>query len=74
MKHSKPAWWRNSTRLPLIGFLAIAGYFIWVEHEAHIRPYLTWILLIGCLLLHGFMHGGHGHGSEKDSSKGDDKR
>jgi hypothetical protein len=50
--------------LVLIGFLAVAGYFLWTEHEAHLRalvPYLPWLLLLACPLMHIFMHGGHGH-------------
>jgi hypothetical protein len=51
--------------LVLIAFLAIGGYFLWAEHEAHVAlvvPYLPWLLLLACPLLHFFMHGGHGHG------------
>jgi len=74
MKYTKTPWWRSSTRLPFIGFLAIAGYFLWTEHQAHIVPYLPWILLLACLGLHGFMHGGHGHGGNNDASKRDNRR
>ena len=52
---------RNS--LVLVGFLAIAGYFLWTEHRAHLLaavPYLPWLLLLACPLMHLFMHGGHG--------------
>ncbi len=55
--------------LALIGFLAIAGYFLWEEHEVHILGYLPWILILGaCAGMHLFMHGGHGggHGSHRD--------
>jgi hypothetical protein len=51
--------------LVLIVFLAIGGYFLWTEHAAHaasVVPYLPWLLLLACPLLHLFMHGGHGHG------------
>ena len=64
MTSTKPGnkpWWRNRNRVVFILFIVIAGYFLWTEHRAHIAPYLTWILLGACLLLHGFMHGGHGH-------------
>ena len=53
--------------LVLAGFLAIAGYFLWTEHEAHVRalfPYLPWLFLLACPLMHVFMHGGHGRGYE----------
>ena len=68
MKPANTPWWRNRNRLVFIAFLAIVGYFLWTEHQAHITPYLTWILLIAALLLHGFMHGGHGHGDDHDSN------
>lgn len=62
MKMTNKPWWRNRNRVAFIVFVVIAGYFLWTEHRAHIAPYLTWILLGACLLMHVFMHGGHGHG------------
>jgi hypothetical protein len=49
--------------LALLGFLAVAGYFLWTEHEAHVKtlvPYLPWLLLLACPLMHLFVHRGHG--------------
>ena len=43
-------------------FLGIILYFLLTEHLAHIIPYLPWLLLAACPLMHLFMHGGHGHG------------
>lgn len=57
--------------LGLLAFLAIAGFFLWEEHEAHILSYLPLILIFGvCMGMHFFMHGGHGrgHGSHHDES------
>ncbi len=55
--------------LVLAGFLAVAGYFLWSEHEAHVKlavPYLPFVLLLLCPLMHLFMHGGHGgHGGHE---------
>lgn len=50
-----------------IGFLIIAGYFLFTEHRAHLSGWLSsygiWLLLLACPLMHLFMHGGHGgHG------------
>ncbi|WP_371914041.1 DUF2933 domain-containing protein [Pseudomonas sp. AU11447] len=45
-----------------LGFLAIAGYFLITEHQAHVVPYLPFLLLLACPLMHLLMHGGHGHG------------
>lgn len=44
-----------------LGFLAIAGYFLLTEHRAHVLPYLPFLLLLACPLMHLFMHRGHGH-------------
>ncbi len=58
----KLPWWRSPTKLPLVVFLAIAGYFLWTEHRAHVIEFLPWILVLGCVGMHFFMHRGHGHG------------
>ena len=59
-------WLFSRQGLVLAGFLAVAGYFLWSEHEAHVKlavPYLPYLLLLLCPLMHLFMHGGHGgHG------------
>jgi hypothetical protein len=63
--------------LVMLGFLAVAGYFLWQEHEAHILSYLPLILALGlCLGMHLFMHGGHGGhgGGGADNDSGDDER
>lgn len=50
----------------LVGFLAVAGYFLWAEHSAHVVAYLPWILVGGCVLMHFFMHHGHkDHGTDE---------
>jgi hypothetical protein len=60
--------------LVLVGFLAVAGYFLWTEHEAHLMaviPYLPFLLLLACPLMHLFMHHGHGgHGDHHDPRDG----
>jgi hypothetical protein len=42
-----------------LGFAAIALFFLWEEHKAHILGFLPYGLLVLCPLLH-FFHGGHG--------------
>lgn len=58
----------SAANIALIGFLAIGGYFLVTEHRAHIAtaiPYLPFLLILACPLLHFFMHGGHGgHGGD----------
>lgn len=46
----------------LIGFLAIAAYFLFSEHRAHFLAYVPFVLLLACPLLH-LLHGHGGHGS-----------
>ena len=62
--------------LVLIGFLAIAGFFLFTEHRAHLLGVLPFLLLLACPLMH-VMHGGHGgHGGSphRENAKGDDPR
>ena len=54
----------------LIGFLAIAGFFLFTEHRAHLFGLLPFLLLLACPLMHFFMHGGHGHSSGGPPSSG----
>lgn len=57
---------RSRSGLVMIGFLAIAGFFLWEEHKAHLLGALPYALLLLCPLMHLF-HGGHGgHGDGKD--------
>lgn len=73
-KTKRPGFF-NSLRfrygLGLAVFLAIAGYFLWQEHQAHIMGYLPLTLLLGgCIVMHLFMHGGHGgHGGKHDGGE-----
>lgn len=56
-------WWRTRTGWMLLGFLAIAGFFFFTEHRAHVLGALPFILLLLCPLLHLFGHGRHGGGT-----------
>lgn len=50
----------------LIGFMAVAGFFLLTEHRAHLFGILPFLLLLACPLMHLFHgHGGHG-GHEGD--------
>ena len=61
----------SKSGLVLVGFLAVAGYFLWAEHQAHVIAALPWLLVGGCLVMHLFMHHGHGgHGDDHDSDHG----
>ena len=49
-----PAGWA------LIGFLAIAAFYLVTEHTAHLFGFLPFAILLACPLMHIFMHHGHG--------------
>ncbi|HRH40833.1 MAG TPA: DUF2933 domain-containing protein [Pyrinomonadaceae bacterium] len=45
--------------IALAGFLIIAAFFLFSEHQAHFLGFLPYLLLLLCPFLHFFMHGGH---------------
>lgn len=50
----------------VVGFLAIAGFFLFTEHRAHFFGVLPYVLLLLCPFLHFFGHRGHGgHGGHE---------
>jgi Protein of unknown function (DUF2933) len=54
-------------------FALIGGFFMVAEHSAHVLPWLPWLLLAACPLMHIFMHHGHGdhdHHGGRDGSAG----
>jgi hypothetical protein len=54
--HSRSRW-------VLIGFLAVAAFFLFSEHRAHFLGILPYLLVLACPLMHFFHHGHHGHDS-----------
>lgn len=58
----------NRSNWVLLGFIVIAGFFLFTEHKAHALGALPFLLLLACPLMHLFHHGGHGshgnHGGE----------
>lgn len=65
--HAMPSPIEGVGRWIFWGFLLIAAYFLLTEHRAHVVPYLPFVLLLACPLLHMFHgHGGHGgHGGDQ---------
>ena len=66
---------RSPGRIVLLGFLAIAVFFLWTEHRAHLLGALPWLLALACPLMHLLMHRRHGHGhhaSEHARGAGED--
>ena len=51
-----------------MAFLAIAGFYLWTEHRAHLLGALPYLIFLLCPLIHMFTHGGHGnHGGRHES-------
>lgn len=65
--------WRM--KIGLFVFAAIAAFYLWMEHRAHLLGVAPFLIFLICPLMHLFMHGGHGdHGSKggsQDTGKGD---
>lgn len=57
----------------LVVFLAIAAFYLFTEHRAHLFGALPFLLLLACPLMHLFMHHGHGDhgGHDENSGKGE---
>lgn len=59
----KAAFWKTRTGFVTCVFLGIAAILLIFEHRVHAldaMPYLPYLLLLACPLLHVFMHRGHG--------------
>jgi len=63
MSHHGPAqersWLRSPSGLILLAFLAIAAFFLIIEHRAHVFGVLPYVLFLLCPVLHLLMHGRH---------------
>lgn len=58
--------WLRSPWMVLLGFMAIAAFFLLTEHRAHVFGVVPYLLLLACPLLHFLMHRGHGpHGGHR---------
>jgi hypothetical protein len=55
----QPSPWRQHA--VLAAFIAVAAFYLYTEHQAHLLDVLPWLLLLACPLMHVFMHRGHGH-------------
>ena len=63
--------WRSRVKLVFLAFAVIGAFFLLAEHRAHVLPWLPWLFLAACVLMHVFMHHGHGghhHHGGRDGS------
>ncbi|MGB2130238.1 MAG: DUF2933 domain-containing protein [Marinobacterium sp.] len=68
------SFWMSGKGLVALGAIAILGYFLVMEHLAHLVAWLPYLILLLCPLMHLFMHHGHGHGPHQgdDTTSRDD--
>lgn len=52
--------WASRAKWVFAAFAIVGAFFLIAEHRAHVLPFLPWLFLAACPLLHMFMHGGHG--------------
>lgn len=56
----KSGYWTSLHGLASLTLIGAALYFLLVEHGAHTLPYLPFLIILMCPLMHLFMHKGHG--------------
>ncbi|HAU0280048.1 DUF2933 domain-containing protein [Legionella pneumophila] len=70
-------FWSSPSGLMAIIIIGIIGYYLIVEHGAHIASFLgaspLVLLVLLCPLMHLFMHRGHGGHGEDHHHKSDDE-
>jgi hypothetical protein len=57
------------SRWVLIGFLAVAAFFLFSEHRAHLLGILPYLLILACPLMLFFHHAHRGHHEHQDSGQ-----
>ncbi|MFM0124551.1 MULTISPECIES: DUF2933 domain-containing protein [Paraburkholderia] len=72
-------FWKSRGAIALVGFGAVAAFFMFSEHRAHFLGVLPYLLFLACPLMHLFMHHGHHHGAHggahpTDTKGGHDER
>lgn len=63
-EHSKQIRKHNYAMWLFMGFIA---YLLITEHWAHVVPFLPYLILLLCPLIHYFMHGSPGSGHDHHS-------
>ena len=65
--HEPRSLWRTRYGVGLLVLGAVAAFFLFAEHGAHIFGVLPFLLILVCPLMHLFMHRGHGaHGHHNE--------
>ncbi|MHC8309831.1 DUF2933 domain-containing protein [Pseudomonas sp. GT1P32] len=64
-----PPFWRSKMGVVLIMLVAIGAFYLVREHFGHVSPYLPYLILLICPLMHFFGHGHGHHGGHANSAK-----
>ena len=54
-------------RFAIVVFALGGGYYLWMQHRAHVLQYLPFAIFLLCPLMHLF----HGHGKHEHSGSGE---
>jgi hypothetical protein len=74
-KHHQSDAGSGRFRWGLLAAIGVILYFLLTEHKAHFIGFLPYLLLVACMLIHVFMHGGHGdHGAGTDDPNDREKK
>ena len=61
----------NLRTIVIVIFAVGGGYYLWMQHQAHVLQYLPFAFFLLCPLLHIFGgHGGHGGHDHSEGNKG----
>ncbi|WP_185753165.1 DUF2933 domain-containing protein [Pseudomonas fluorescens] len=69
IENAPSPFWRRKTGVVLIMLVAIGGFYVVREHFSHASPYLPYLILLICPLMHFFGHGHQGHGRHGDQAE-----
>ncbi|WP_375753445.1 DUF2933 domain-containing protein [Vibrio sp. HN007] len=68
MKQRTP-FWLTPTGWAAVALIIFVSYFLVMEHSEHLFPFLPYLILLLCPLIHFFMHNNHGrHHQVQDES------
>lgn len=73
IENAPSPFWRSKTGVVLIMLVAIGVFYVAREHFGHVSPFLPYLILLICPLMHlfGHGHGGHGRHVSPETNKDD---
>jgi hypothetical protein len=74
VENAPSPFWRSKTGVVLIMLVAIGVFYVVREHFGHVSPYLPYLILLICPLMHFFGHGHGGHNRHVSSQTNKDDK